>query len=261
MNTGFIGCGKIAEPMIRYLARRFPDSIISVSNRTESVSEKLSREFKHVRAGDNQWVLDGSETVFLCLLADVARDALPRLKFDPSHRVISVMAGVPFDEVQAMISPARDLCITIPLPFMESGHCPLPVFPEPRILEPLFADENRIITVSRESDIGSHFAATAILSTLMAQLHRTSLWLGKNSGNTVDAETYVATLVSGYLNSIPKDGNQRFLQAIKDLSTEGGLNFQLLNHNRDAGILDTLEAGLEILGQRLKQVKQPDHQP
>jgi pyrroline-5-carboxylate reductase len=242
MNTGFIGCGKIAEPMIRYLARRFPDSIISVSNRTESVSEKLSREFKHVRAGDNQWVLDGSETVFLCLLADVARDALPRLKFDPSHRVISVMA-------------------TIPLPFMESGHCPLPVFPEPRILEPLFADENRIITVSRESDIGSHFAATAILSTLMAQLHRTSLWLGKNSGNTVDAETYVATLVSGYLNSIPKDGNQRFLQAIKDLSTEGGLNFQLLNHNRDAGILDTLEAGLEILGQRLKQVKQPDHQP
>ena len=256
MKIGFIGCGNIAEPMIRYLARRFPDSAISVSNRTESISEKLSREFNLVQAGDNQWVLNNSEFVFLCLLADVARDKLPRLKFDPSHQVISVMAGISFGEAQAMIAPAKDLCITIPLPFIESGQCPLPVFPESRILEQLFADENRIITVSRESDIGSHFAATAILSTLMAQLHCTSLWLGDNTGNYREAEIYVATLVSGYLNSLQKDGNQRFLQAIEDLSTEGGLNSQLLNHNRDAGMLNTLESGLEILDHRLRDGSQ-----
>jgi pyrroline-5-carboxylate reductase len=252
MNTGFIGCGKIAEPMIRYLVRRFPDSVISVSNRTESISEKLCSEFNQIQAGDNQWVLDHSDTVFLCLLSEVARDVLNQLNFNPSHQVVSIMAGASFDEVQAMISPATELCITIPLPFIVSGNCPLPVFPGSEILEQLFGDENRIITVSSESDIGSHFAATAILSTLMAQLHHTSLWLGENTGNPFDAEIYVATLVSGYLNSIPKDGNQRFLQAIEDLSTEGGLNFQLLNHNRDAGILDTLGAGLEKLGQRLK---------
>jgi len=244
--------------MVRYLVRIFPGCRIQVSKQTESVSNRLCDEFSIVRAGENQWVLDNSDIVFLCVLADVARNQLPQLQFKPSHQVISVMAGVTLDEVRALIQPANDPCITIPLPFIETGNCPLPVFPQSKILEQLFAQENRVITVSNESLLDSHFAATAILSTLMAQLNQTSTWLAEKSGNSSEAEIYVATLVSGYVNSIHKDGNQRFLQAIEDLTTEGGLNFQLLNHNRDAGLLDTLENGLEMLDRRLKDGRDID---
>ena len=251
MEIGFIGCGKIAEPMIRSLYRRFPDCGIFVSRRGESTSARLSEELVNVRAGDNQWVLDQSRVVFLCVLADIARNQLPGLQFRKDHQVISVMTDIDLAEISKLISPAKSPCVTIPLPFIETGGCPLPVFPQSAVFERLFSDENEIITLSRESAIGPHFAATAILSTLMAYLDCTSKWLGRKSGNSTDGEIYVSTLVSGYLDSLKKDGNQRFLEAINELTTEGGLNYQLLGHNKDAGMLDTLEAGLEALDRRL----------
>ncbi len=252
LKIGFIGCGKIAEPMVRSLCRRYPDSEISASKRTEVVSTRLCNEFQNVSVGENQWVLDQSDIIFICVLAGVAKSDFPGLSFKPDHQVISVMADISLEEVSQLIAPAKNPCVTIPLPFIDTGGCPLPVYPQSKILEQLFRDENEIITVNHESAMGPHFAATAILSTLMAQLDCVSKWLGEKSGSAINGEIYTATLVSGYLNSLRKDGAERFLEAMHDLSTEGGLNTQLLNHNKDSGMLDVLKDGLEKLGERLK---------
>ena len=250
-RVGILGCGLIAEPMVRSLLRNHVDIKVAVSRRSEAVSSRLSSEFPQVKVGDNQWVLDNCETVFLCLLAEVARRELPALAFKPGQKAISVMADIGLEEVSALISPAVNPCVTVPLPFVDRGGCPLPVYPRSPELERLFGRENTVIPVDSEAVMGPHFAATAILSTLMAELDVVSRWLAGYGGSESDAEKYVASLVSGYLAAMEKDGAGRFLEAMKDLSTEGGLNAQLLAHNRTCGLFATLEAGLKQLGERV----------
>ncbi|MCY3769841.1 MAG: NAD(P)-binding domain-containing protein [Gammaproteobacteria bacterium] len=257
MNIGFLGCGLIAEPMVRSLCRNFPDARIALSKRSESTTRRLSKSFRNVSVGNNQWVLDRSEIVVLSLLAGVAREILPGLVFRDGQQVISVMADIGLPEVSELIAPAQHPCVTIPLPFIETGGCPLPVYPRSRILEVLFGQENTIIPQSSEEDMGPHFAATAILSVLMAQLDCTRRWLESKAGNPEDAEIYVASLVSGYLGSLQKDGKERFVEAMKDLSTKGGLNTQLLGHHQDAGLLEVLENGLDGLDRRLRGATRP----
>ena len=252
MKIGFIGCGKIAEPMIRSLCRQFPDYSIFVSHRSESISQALVEQFDNVLAGDNQWVIDNSDIVVLSVLANVARTEFPGLNFRDDQQMISVMADIDLAETAQLIAPATSVCVTIPLPYIETGSCPLPVFPASSVLQSLFASENEIIVQSSEKAMGPHFAATAILSTVMAQLDTVSNWLSEQTVEQKNAEKYVASLVSGYLGALEKDGHGRFLEAMQDLSTEGGLNTQLLNHNRDAGMLDTLNEGLQQLGKRLR---------
>ena len=249
-SIGFLGTGRIAEPMVRSLNRRFPDSTIYISERSRTLSARLAEQ-PGVTVAGNQAVLDASNIVFVCLLADVARSVLPGLIFRSDQTVISVMADISLAEVSALIAPAADPSVTIPLPFIESGGCPLPVFPASDTLERLFGDENDVIPVAAESAMGPHFAATAILSHTMKQLDIAADWLSGHTGNRVDAERYMANLVSGYLGAMPKDGNGRFREAMEGLSTEGGLNNQLRAHITESGFYQTLESGLDKLTRRL----------
>ncbi len=247
---GFLGTGRIAEPMVRSLNRRFPDASITVSARSREISSTLGA-LPTVTVAGNQEVVDRSEMVIVCLLADVARSVLPKLRFRSSQTVISVMADISLDEVSGLIAPAANPVVTIPLPFIESGGCPLPVYPASEALAALFGDENEVITVGAESHMGPHFAATAILSHTMKQLDTVAAWLATHTDNTQDAERYVASLVAGYLGALKKDGNGRFREAMEDLSTEGGLNNQLRGHITESGFYDTLAEGLAQLARRL----------
>ena len=252
-KVGFLGCGRIAEPMVVSLVKQFPDIQVYVSTRTESVSRALVSRFANVAAGDNQWVVDQADTVVLSVLANVGREIFPALKFRSGQAIINVMADISLAEVHSLTAPADPPCVTVPLPFINGGGCPLPVFPRSAVLEELFGGENTIITLEQENHMGPHFAATALLSTLMAQMDTAADWLGAKTGNREQAEVYVATLISGYLSSLPKDGRERFREALFDLSTEGGLNTQLLTHNRAHGMTEFLYEGFEQLGRRLER--------
>ena len=249
-TIGFIGTGRIAEPMVRSISRQFPHDRILVSERTSGISSSLS-QLDNVSIADNEIIAAQSDIVLLCVLADVARDILPQLTFKSGQEIISVMADIDLQEVAALTHPANAPCVTIPLPFIDTGKCPLPVFPHSPALTRLFGDENEIITVASEQAIPPHFAATAILSTTMKQLSTVSQWLGHLTGNNVDGERYVASLLSGYLGALEKDGQQRFVEAMEDLSTEGGLNNQLRSHITDSGHFEHLAVGLDALNERL----------
>ncbi len=251
MEIGFLGCGKIAVPMVRSLARRFPDAGIFVTLRSEHLSSMLEREIDNVHRGESQWVLDNSEIVVFSLLADVARTLFPSLAFRSDHKSVSVMTDIGLQEIHDLIRPASGCCITIPVPFIAQGGCPLPVYPDNPLIGQLFGDENRVFPVTEESHVNAHFAATAILSTLIVQLQGTSRWLGDRTGNHVDAEIYLASLAAGYLGAMDRDGMQRLDQAMEKLSTTGGLNHQLLQHMQSSGLTENLEKGLQQLARRL----------
>lgn len=248
MIVGFLGTGRIAAPMVKALARSGHQ--VRVSERNRQVSAELAAGFENVSVHGNREVVDGSEVVVICLLASVARRELADLPFRPDHKVISVMAEFALEEIAALIGETSELCVTIPMPFIEAGGCPLPVYPESPTLAVLFGADNIVMPVSSEAAMMPHFAATAFTSTLLKELSVVRDWLGARTGNAADAERYMVLLESGYLDALAGQGAGALDTAIGHLATEGGLNAQLLGHMEEAGTMAALRGGLEDLLKR-----------
>ena len=134
---------------------------------------------------------------------------------------------------------------------IENGKCPLPVYPGNNKLLALFGSENLIIELSTEAELTPFFAATAVLSSSLAQLEVAKKWLEQHLDSPETAESYLISLMAGTYSGIKKDGLNRINEELNSLATEGGLNSQLRNHMRNEGIEDALYKGLSKLGKRL----------
>ena len=127
MRVGFLGTGAIAAAMVRGLAGQ--GHLILVSPRNASTAATLAAELPEVAIAPNDALVAGSDVVFLCLLARTAEEVLPGLPFRPDQTVISVMVDAPLANLRRLCAPAREIAITIPLPPIAGGGCPLPVYP------------------------------------------------------------------------------------------------------------------------------------
>ncbi len=248
-KVGFVGTGGIAEAMVRGLVGR--GHRIFVSERSAARAATLAKAFPEVTVGTNQEVLDAADDVFLCLMAEVAEPVLSGLAFRPGQRVVSAMLGVDRAALRRLCAPAGEIAITIPLPFIRAGGCPLPVFPESAMLTELFGADNVVIPFADEAALNPHFAATALCSTVFDQLRTGAGWLASLTGDPAGAEAYVTALLAGFLAETPKDGAGRIDAALASLDTEGGLNQTLREHMRAAGANETLLAGLDGFRGRL----------
>lgn len=245
-HVGFIGTGELASAMVRGLVGQGHD--IWVSERNAVISANLAKTYADVSVGSNQTVLDACDIVFLCLMDTVAKDVLPDLSFRAGQKIVSVMLGVSLVELQTHCAPADEISITIPLPFIARGGCPLPVYPESKALSQLYGSNNLILPMANEAALAPHFAATALLSPIFAQLQTGAHWLGSITGDPKAAEAYIAALFKGTFDDIPADG---FAGVLQGLSTEGGLNATLRQHMADQGALGDLTDGLDALRSRL----------
>lgn len=247
MNIGFVGTGVIAEAMVQGLAGQ--GHAIALSDRNAATAARLASTVPGVTVHDNQSVLDRSEIVILCLMADVARTVLPGLAFRDTQQVISVMVDVPHAQLEKLCAPATDIAITIPLPSVAVGGCPLPVFPDASAVAALFGAANPVFAVSSEAALNAHFAATALLSVATDQMRVVAEWLAGFTGDPAVSEGYVVALAQSHLATLaPQDGLQK---ALAQLATEGGLNATLRQRVADAGALDALRAGLDGFRSRL----------
>jgi pyrroline-5-carboxylate reductase len=244
-RIGFIGTGEIAALMVQGLAGQGHQ--ITVSDRNPQVAARLVATVSGVTMAPNAEVVAGSDIVVLCLLAKVANAALTGLPFRSGQSVISVMVDVGLDRLRALCAPATDIAITIPLPPIATGGCPLPVFPASPALEQLYGAKNRVFTVRDEVALNAHFGATAFCSPFLEQVLTTAAWLADFTGDTDQSQAYVRDVLRGYL---PADGPAGHLGvALQSLSTEGGLNATL--RAAMTGANDDLRAGLDGFRARL----------
>jgi pyrroline-5-carboxylate reductase len=248
-RIGFIGTGEIAECMVRGLVGSGHE--IYVSERNVERTNALAAAFSEVTVCENQTVLDQSDYVCLCLMKDTALSILPQLSFREDHKIISAMVDVGMDVLPSLCSPASNISITIPLPFIAAGKCPLPVYPDTGTVQEVFGDKNIILSVATEKALNAHFAASALASAIFVQMKTGSDWLGNVTENRPAAEAYVVAMLGGFIGALPTDGNGRLEEALQTLSTEGGLNATLRAHMTDAGVLDTLDQGLDAFKPRL----------
>lgn len=250
MRIGFIGTGRITRRLVRGLAGDGHD--ITLTRRSEVISTALAAACAGIEVFDEpQAVVDRSEVVFVCLAADVARELLPALAFSADQAVISVMVGIGVDELRAAVSPATEVSVTIPMPFIEHGGCPLPVFPRSAALEAVYGARNPVIPVDSEAALAPFWAVAGTMAAVLDELQTVAAWLGERISDPNAGERYVANLYGGYLSTLEKDGAGRFDAALADLSIEGGLNATLRDRIARSGHYEELRAGLDALYARV----------
>ncbi len=237
--------------MVRSLLRRMPDVRVIVSPRSPGVAADLAASSRVSIAQSNQDVLDAADTILLCLLAVVAKEVMPALRFRPGHRVLSVMVDYSVEDLLVDCSPCSHVELTIPLPFIETGHCPLPCYPTAQIVEELFGDDNIVTVLTTIEAMQPYIAVSGVISAFMQSVDEVSGWLGGQTKNRVAAEAHVLNLLVGYLQAVTRDGDDRLKEAVSDLSTEGGLNAQYRQALLDAGYYQTMRAELDVLLKRL----------
>lgn len=248
-RVGFLGTGHIAAPMVRFLASKGHE--IRVSQRSAVVAAELAASVG-AKVMSNQEVIDGSDTIILCLRPAVWHEVVAPLAFRADQQIISVMANVPVAALQSAVAPARDVSVTIPIGFLGRGGCPLPVFPTADPVASLFGPENPVIALSGEDQIADHFAASALLSAVLTVMKDGADWLGEQTGNRAGAETYVAALLAGFLRDVPKDGQGRILQARSGLATPNTLNMAVVEAMEAADTRRTIVQVLQALSDKMK---------
>ena len=248
-RIGFLGTGEIASQMVRGLAGQ--GHAIMVSDRNADVARSLAGDHIEVSIASNAEVVGQSDTVILCLMAPVARTVLADLPWRADQSVISVMVDVPLSDLARLCAPATDIALTIPLPFIATGGCPLPVYPASPALQALFGDRNPVFPVPSEMALNAHFAATAMCAPMIAMVKSGSDWLAEVTGDKAGAEAYVAALIGGFISALAAEEAGRFDRALQSLATEGGLNSALRRHMDVAGAPKALQDGMDGLRGRL----------
>jgi pyrroline-5-carboxylate reductase len=254
LDIGILGTGRIARRLVPALVNASPDHRIRITRRSEPVSGELIGRFPDsvTRSDDAQAIVDASATVFLCLPGEGALETLGRLQFRGDQAVISTMMGVARAEIARAVAPATDVSVTIPLPFVEDGNCPLPVHPESRALRELLGHANPVIPVADEAGMSGFWAVAGSLASVIGELATIRDWLTTRLGDRAAAERYVLALFGGYLHTRPLDGADRLGEALEDLGTPGGLNAGMLQATRDSGHYDRVRAELDRLNAWLR---------
>lgn len=221
---GFLGTGEITAAMVRGLQGQGHQILLSPRN--AATASILAAEVDGVTVVPNEQVVAQSDVIFLCLMARVAQDVLPGLPFRAGQSVISVMVDMPLAKLHHLCAPATDIAITIPLPSIARGGCPLPVYPASPVLEDLFGARNLILSQPSEAALNAHLGASAICSPILDQLLSATDWLAFHTRDPASAEAYIAAMIRSYLPERAQGGE--LVTALKKLSTEGGLNATLL---------------------------------
>lgn len=239
MRIGVIGTGTIASALVRGIVRDGHD--IVVSERSAARSTALAAEFGNVTVASNQAVLDQTDMVFIGLMADAAREILGTLTFRPAQSVISLMAGIPLDELEGIVAPATADALMLPFPGVADGGSPILALGNAQLVQSLFAHSNTVFEVEIADEMAAYLCAQAVLSPVARMVGDASEWLGERIENSQQGEAFLRMLVASSLESMP------CAKLIEALNTPGGYNQRLRLHMEGSGMGKVLATGLNAL--------------
>jgi len=256
-SLGFIGTGAITEAVINGLIRHGGfDGEVFVSERTFARSQRLADRFANVGVeADNQSIVDGSQWVFISVLPEQARDVLRKLDFRSDQTLISLVAALTVEELVELATPITRVHRIIPLPPIEHGVGPLPIFPPNTDIASLFNRFGHTIEIENED----HFSAFSAASSVMAAHHRLTAtiaaWIENHGLPPEAAADYASHMVQSLAELEKRCSPEELNSLAHDCLTEGGLNDQVLGELQKAGWFEKLTRRLDRIAERLDSQK------
>jgi pyrroline-5-carboxylate reductase len=249
---GVIGVGSIAAAIVRGLCGGVaePPAVV-LSPRNAERATGLAASLPSVRvAPGNQAVVDASEVVVVCLRPGDAADVLAGLDFRPDQAVVSAVAGLPLADLAELVSPARDVARSIPLPAVATRASLTPVHPATPAVTALFDRLGGSLAVDSESAYESVAAASATVAAHFRYLGTIAEWLADRGVGEHEARRYVADTFMALSDELAAPGAD-FAALAGAHMTPGGLNEQLARDLGDAGVYDAVRAALDGVLARL----------
>ena len=254
MRLGFVGTGAITSAIVTGLNAAGPagDTIL-VSPRNAETAASLAAKFASVTvAASNQAVLDGSEVVMLAVRPQVATEVLSELTFRADHRIISLMAIMPLEQVRTMVAPAHTVTRAVPLPLVADRCGPTPIFPPDQVAAGIFNRLGTAIEATSADQFIAFSSATATMATYFTFAEEIAAWLTRHGVPAADARRYVGTVFQG-LGNIAATTQEHSLAALAgEFATRGGINEQVVAHLKKQGAFDALSEALDAVLQRMK---------
>lgn len=253
MSLGFVGTGTITAAMVRGLQRASYDQPVVLSPRNAELAARLASEYASVSiAASNQAVLEQCDTIVIAVRPQVVAEVMGELRFEPRHRVVSLVATVSMRRLSELASPAGRLRRAVPLPFVATGLGGTLLYPADPELAALFDLLGRAITVASEDDIDVLTVASATMSSYFATMATVDRWLSDKGIPAEQSRAYLAQLGVGLAAAAAEDSKISYAQLVRDFATPGGLNEQLRQHLDKSGALSSYATGMDALFARIK---------
>jgi pyrroline-5-carboxylate reductase len=246
VRLGFIGTGAITEAMVRGLCgpggHREP---ILVSERSRERSDRLAAGFANVAvSADNQAIVDRSDWVIVAVRPDHARDVLSALRFRPTHRVISLVAGLDLPAVTALAKPAGAVHRANPLPAIERGEGPILFHPPDEAVAALLRRVGTPVGVADERQYHVVMCSGALMGAFFELVATTARWTERQGVPPPEAAAYATELFHA-LAGLAREQDAAALQQLSAGMTAGGLNEQVVRELRKRGWFTAVE---EMMG-------------
>jgi pyrroline-5-carboxylate reductase len=253
VRLGFVGTGAITSSIVTGLNAADGGDAILVSPRNAEIAGALAAKFRNVTvAASNQAVLDGSDVVMLAVRPQVATEVLSALAFRADHRVISLMAITPLEQVRALVAPAGNVTRAVPLPLVADRCGPTPIFPPDPIAAEIFNRLGTAIEATSADQFSAYCAATATMAPYFTFAEEIAAWLTRHGVPAADARRYVGTVFQG-LGNIAANSQEHSLAALAgEFATRGGINEQVVAHMTARGAFDALSDALDAVLRRMK---------
>lgn len=256
-NIGFVGTGAIAEALIVGLlssgSQLVKDSSIRISRRNAQRSNRLKELYPNIEVVDsNQEIADQSDWNFIAVLPEQARSVLEEIEFDPQSTIISLVAGMPVNTLRELTGCQNSMRI-VPLPPVEMGLGPIPIFPPNQSVEALLNEIGSAVPLGEEKELSACATASAMMATYFELVAKISSWLNENGVSSANSASYASNMLHALAaTTVDKD-----LQQLKEMSDEclttGGLNEQVLFNKRESGWFNSINENLDLILKRISK--------
>jgi pyrroline-5-carboxylate reductase len=247
MRIGFIGTGTITSAIVSGLNSVGSTTFtFLLSPRNAGVAASLASAFDNVTvAASNQAVLDDCDTIMLAVRPQVAVDALESLHFRPDHHVISLMALISIERVQALVAPATRVVRAIPLPMVAMRAAVTVLYPEDSTARAIFNQVGSTIVLDSPEHFSAFSTATATMAPYFAFAGEVTDWLTRQGVAPATARSYIGGMFRGLASVAANPSAEPFPALARKFATSGGINEQVLAHLTQVGALKAVSDALD----------------
>jgi len=256
MKLGFIGTGRIAGDLLEGLCGDAPPGQrIHLSPRNREVSSRLAATYPGVEVClDNQTVVESSDVVFLSVLPVAAADVLRELRFTSGQILISLVAMMPAERVQAL-APSATVVRAVPLPSVKRRQSPTAMYPDNPLARDIFDRLGTAVVLEDEAAFCAVEAVTGLIKPVYAILNEVSRWMAGHGVPEPTATRFVADEFHSMLGLAAEAGGPGLDVLSAGAATRGGLNQQATEFLRKAGAIGDFTDALDDLLARI--IRQP----
>jgi len=255
-RIGVIGTGAIAEALlIGMIEHSHCSGPIRVSIRNEQRSSRLADRFENVVIDrSNQSIVDQADMIIFAVLPDQAAAVLNDLTFRNDQTLINLVAGFPVAELRKIVNPLSRVHRLIPLPPVEFGLGPLPLFPPCEDIANLFSGCGKVIQVEDESAFTGFAAASGLMATHHRLTATVAKWVASRGVSAENAAAYTSHMFHA-LTHLESTASADDLQGLtRECVTKGGLNELALDQLEELQWFDQVVERLDRIEERLEKI-------